>query len=242
MRRWQVRKTIRRVLGLTPSGVRSWRPEWLPGSVDLKSEAAVHPHIPEERPELFLAQETGTTEMEVLNWLHASICMTKPQTVLETGAYDGFGTVAMAAACRANGFGHVHSIEIDPESCSRARALLGQEGLSSYATVHCEDSLRFLRSTGLGFQFGFFDSLPEIRAEEFAICRNRGILSRIAVFHDTSPHRTKTLKGWPEEPEHRRYRETLLHLAREPGVTGFFESRLSRGLFVIFLDQSCADE
>lgn len=235
MRLPRVRKAMRRSLGRPPAGVRAWRPQWLPWSVELQTESVAHPHMAEERAEAFLAYDPGTAEMEVLNWLYATICLTKPAAVLETGSHEGFGTLALAAACRANGFGRVHSVEIAPESCSHAASLLERAGLSAYATIHCADSRDFLRNTPLRFQVGFFDSLPEIRAEEFSICLDRRILSRVAVFHDTSPLRTKTLQGWPSEDEHRKFREDLVRLAGLPETTGFFESRLSRGLFVIFL-------
>src|ERR1700694_3131550 len=94
---------------------RAWRPQWLPSWFVLQSEAEAHPHDPAERAELFLGYNTGSTEMEVLNWLYATILLLKPQHIVETGAADGLGTIALASACKANGFGRVHSIEIDTE-------------------------------------------------------------------------------------------------------------------------------
>jgi predicted O-methyltransferase YrrM len=199
----------------------------------LQRETVMHPHVPEERGDLFLAYGGASTEIEVLNWLYATVILLKPQSILETGTSGGLGTIALASACRANGFGHVHSIEFKERNCRKARARLRSRSLSRYATVYCSESLTFLRSTDLRFDFGFFDSLCEIRAEEYALCRERGILHGAAAFHDTSPHRTRTSKETPA-PVHQRYRERLHELAREPGVTGYFESVLSRGLFVIF--------
>jgi predicted O-methyltransferase YrrM len=227
-----IRTRLRR-FAFPPRPPRAWRPEWLPRDIELVSEAKAHPHLPEERGDLFLAIDAGTTEVEVLNWLHATVCLLKPTAVVETGAYLGIGTVALASACRANGFGRVHSIELDPESCQSVRARLDREGLSAFAEVHCSDSRTFLRETTLSFQFGFFDSLPELRAEEFAICQDRGILRGLAAFHDTSPLRTRTLDWCPPEPAHRRYQQKLHQLAQAPGNSGYFESRLSRGFFVI---------
>jgi len=212
---------------------RTWRPEWLPFWIATDTESRVHPHSPEERAELFLAHNAGSTEIEVLNWLHATVCLLKPERILETGAADGLGTLALARACRANGFGTVHSIEIDPALCRHGEALLQRYGVARYATFHAEDSRAFLSRTDLTFDFAWFDSMCELRADEYAICRSRGILRGPAAFHDTSALRTRTLTDWPNEAQHAEYRRRLLEAARQPGVSAF-ESTLSRGLFVLF--------
>jgi len=215
---------------------RAWRPQWLPWWVNLRSEADIHPHSPIEHADLFLSYGVATTEIEVLNWLHATICLLKPRCILETGAAGGIGTIAMAAACKANGFGMVHSLEIDPSKARKARWRVKAARLAKYATIHCSDSLEFLRNTNLTFELGFFDSLIQIRTDEYQICHERNILQGIAIFHDTSPTRTQTADD-PTETEQNRYRQQLLNAARQPDVTGYFESTLSRGLFIIFPQQ-----
>lgn len=225
-----------------PYSPRPWRPQWLPRWAGLQSEASVHPHIPEERADLFLSHDAGSTEIEVLNWLYATICLLKPQTILETGAARGLGTLALAAACKANGFGHVHSVEIEPRLCERLTRMLCWQRLSRFVTVHCDDSRNFLRDTPLTFDFAFFDSLWEIRIEEYRICHERRILNGVAVFHDTSPTRTPTKKDPPHESLHREYRQKIYEIAKQPGKTGYFESPLSRGLIVIFPEQNVMTE
>jgi hypothetical protein len=212
---------------------RRWRPEWLPFWIATDTESRVHPHSPAERADLFLAHNAGTTEIEVLNWLHATVCLLKPRHILETGAADAIGTLALASACRANGFGTVHSVEIDPQRCRRGEARLRRHGLDGYARFYAEDSRDFLRRTDLSFDFGWFDSLCEFRVDEYEICRDRGILHGPAAFHDTSPLRTATLADWPSPAEHAEYRRRLAATARAQ-AGGVFESRLSRGLVVLF--------
>jgi len=201
----------------------------------LKPETTVHPHTPDEHADLFLAYDTGSTEIEVLNWLYATVCLLKPQCILETGTCQGLGTIALAAACRDNGFGSVHSVEIETSLCEVATKRVRQEGLSQFATVHCQDSRTFLENTDLSFDFAFFDSECEIRVEEFKICRERGILKGVTVFHDTSPTRTLTMRDLPGEPWHSEYRGMIYELAKDPMTTGYFESRLSRGIIALFL-------
>ena len=216
-----------------PVSGRSWRPSWLSPDYPLHPETVVHPHSEEERASLFMAADPGSTEIETLNWLHATVCLTKASSILETGSAMGLGTIALASACRDNGFGKVHSIEIDPVLCERINHTLQQHGLTAYAEMHCKDSRDFLRSTELTFDFGFFDSLCEIRADEYEICIDRGILSGVAAFHDTSPYR---LQSMPESDcsIHETYRAKLAKLAGDARCSGHFENVLSRGLFVIF--------
>jgi predicted O-methyltransferase YrrM len=216
---------------------RAWRPQWLPSWFVLKSEAEAHPHDPAERAEQFLGYNTGSTEMEVLNWLYSTILLLKPQNIVETGAADGLGTIALASACQANGFGRVHSIEIDTDVCARAKLLLQKAGLEQWVEYHCEDSQAFLRQTKVQFDLGFFDSLCEIRAQECMVCMERGILRGPAIFHDTSPYRTKTLKKDPGEPMHSEYRKMLRKVADQYFEGNFCESALSRGLTILLPKQ-----
>lgn len=227
-------RTTRRVLQLfrklfPQAPPRPWRPPWLPDSTALRRESDIHLHSPEERADLFLAADSVSTEVEILNFLHASICLLKPKSVLETGIGQGLGTIALASACRDNGFGHVHSIDIDPRACARVSRAIRAHGLSQFSTQHCSDSLAFLRETDLTFDFALFDSLPALRFEEYRLCRERHILHGTAAFHDTSPYRTLTI----EDPDHASYRSRLLELAADAAVETFMDVRLSRGVVVV---------
>ncbi|MDD5261037.1 MAG: class I SAM-dependent methyltransferase [Methylacidiphilales bacterium] len=214
------------------SAPRAWRPVWLPSKLRLVSEAQVHPHVPEERAELFLAYNTGSTEIETLNWLYSMVCLIKPTHILETGAANGLGTLALASACRDNGFGCVHSVEIDPETAESLQETVLKNGLEKHVCVHCASSMDFLSSTDIIFDFGFFDSICEIRAQEYELCLKRSLLKGPAAFHDTSPLRTRSMRDYPSEELHIRYIKRLRELASDAG--GCFEHRLGRGFVVIF--------
>lgn len=201
----------------------------------MRSEKDVHPHVARERAEWFEAYNTGTTELELLNWLHATVMLLKPNAILETGAADGIGTLALARACENNGFGVVHSVELDADRCARLEKLIAGQGLERHVRVHHADSREFLERAPTEFDIGFFDSMCEIRAEEFAICLRRGTLRRLAVFHDTSPQRCDSLQDWPSPEQHAKYRADLLQLAVDPRCSGYFESPLSRGWIGIFM-------
>jgi predicted O-methyltransferase YrrM len=237
-------KGARRLLRLAGESVLSRRRRakyaWVPWWAPVRIEADLYAHASAERADLFEALNAGTTEYEVLNWLHATVMALKPENVLETGAYEGFGTMALASACRSNGFGTVHSVEIVPAHCLAVARRLRAAGLSRFAEMHCESSLDFLATTPLVFDIGFFDSSMEIRAQEFRIALERGAIRTAAIFHDTSPLRYLDTPNSSEAMQHAKMRSELLALARGPRCSGYFESKLSRGFIAIFLQFDAA--
>ncbi len=59
--------------------------------------------------------------------------LTRPDTILECSS--GASTVVLAAACRMQGQGHVHSLENGPEFAAATRRELARHGLATWATV-----------------------------------------------------------------------------------------------------------
>jgi len=51
-------------------------------------------------------------ELEVGEFLHALARLTKPETVVETGTHRGFSTLMLAQALRANGKGHLYTVDV----------------------------------------------------------------------------------------------------------------------------------
>jgi protein-L-isoaspartate O-methyltransferase len=227
------KSTARRFTRPKNNRIRNWKPSWVPRGSILHNEINVHPHIPEERADLFLNFNTGSSEIEVLNWLYSTICLLKPENVLETGAAYGLGTIALASACKANGFGTVHSVEIDPAFCQTVEKKVRKLGLQAFTKIICEDSLNFLAKTSIVFDLGYFDSLCEIRGKEFEIVLDRGIIKQLAVFHDTSPYRCLSLPDLPDQSIHEKYRGDLYRLSASEKCSGIMESRLSRGIIAI---------
>lgn len=208
---------------------------WLPLWARARRESDVHPHVLDEHAELFSAHNGASTELEVLNWLYASIRAFKLPSILETGAANGLGTIAMATACKHNGFGVVHAVELEPGTCRSLRRKAALAGVSRFLRIHCRDSLSFLAETELSFDLAFFDSLCELRAREFRTCLERGLIGRMSVFHDTSPRRCLSLPDRPDAEAHARYRDEIRAFASDPRCGGIFESVLSRGLICLFL-------
>lgn len=209
-----------------------WKPLW----AQIQRESNLHPHCEIERANLFASHDGGSTEYEVLNWLRSSIHAMKPEYIFESGAYQGIGTLALASACRENGFGKVHSVEVEEEFVNRSRDILKTEGLSEWAVVHHADSLDFIDSNEIVFEIGFFDSILSIRPTECQLLLARKQLTKLAVFHDTSPYRSISAEHLTPAEHQEAYRLRLHAMVEHPRCTGFFDSKLSRGFMAMFFE------
>jgi predicted O-methyltransferase YrrM len=205
---------------------------WLPNEYGIRQESEVHPHIEWEKSHLFDAVDGASTELEVLNWLHSTIRLIKPQSILETGSYLGFGTIALAHACKMNGFGKVYSVEFNTNFYNHAKNLIQHAGLSEYVELLNVDSINYLENCDVKFDLGFFDSENSLRGPECEICLKRNILNKMAVFHDTSLYRT-VVHGVKIGKEQNDYRNKVYELSKYEKCTGLQESNLSRGFMVL---------
>src|SRR5712692_4191409 len=70
------------------------------------------PECPE--PERWSMFDSMTAEVEVLEFLRATVTTTKPRLVVETGTFMGISTLWIAEALQQNGSGRVLSCEFDP--------------------------------------------------------------------------------------------------------------------------------
>lgn len=205
---------------------------WFPLGYQIVPEAQVHPHVVQEKPHLFESVDGGSTEIEMLNFLHSTIRLTKPSLILETGSYLGIGTLAIANACKLNGFGKVVSLEFDTNYYNFAKKIIQKEGLEEWVELINGDTLKYLKETHYTFDLGFFDSENDIRGIECEICLQRNILKKTAVFHDTSRYRD-SIHGVKCSEKQQKYREKIFELSRYPTCTGYIESNLSRGFMML---------
>ena len=158
-------------------------------------EISVHPHSTKEKGELFSAVDTGSTEIETLNFINSLVYSYKPNTVLETGTMFGYGTIAISHAMECNGFGKVFTVDINREFIDKAVENVSRVGLSSRVQFFQGNSLDLIETwTGDKFDLVFFDSELNIRSKEFELIINKDLLSNeaICIFHDTSATRELT--------------------------------------------------
>jgi predicted O-methyltransferase YrrM len=192
-------------------------------------ESSVHPHVPEERSELFHTEDDTSTEYEYLELLQALIFALKPREVLETGGYVGLGTSALAEAVRFNGLGHLTTVEINSGRVQQIKKRLGNLSLEDIVSIVNDDSQKFLLQTDKHFDFAFLDSDLTIRCKELKILLDRGLLKRhsFVAIHDTSKVREFPL-GTPDLGAKVFWRE----LETLSGIR-FVEFPYSRGLTLI---------
>lgn len=120
--------------------------------------------VPEVTDSRFLMFNDGSIECETGELLFGFIRRLKPQNILETGCYKGWGSAYMAKAVEENGFGHVETLEIDTTHIESAQGLWNKLGLRSYISAIHSDSLKF--TPNKQYQFMFLDSEPWLRFQE----------------------------------------------------------------------------
>lgn len=164
------------------------------------SEGKMHPHVPEEKADLFSTINMGSTEVETINFINAIVYSFKPKIALETGTHFGSGAIAIANALEANGFGKLITIEPYANFVSIAKNNLQNTELLHRVDIIQDYSFNFIESyKGEPFDFVFFDS-DASRAEEFNMILRKNLFSEnaVCIFHDTSAKRHLTFKADPE--------------------------------------------
>jgi predicted O-methyltransferase YrrM len=167
----------------------------------------VHIHAPEEKSHLYHALDDNSTEVEVLNFINAAVICLKPNRVIETGTFLGFGSIAILDAMINNGFGFLHSLEYKLDRIEDAKKNIKKyfgEGFSAplnadhqnytdYCEIIHKSSIDFINNYKANkptdkFDFGFFDSQLAMRHLEFQAMADQGLLNKgfVAIFHDTS--------------------------------------------------------
>lgn len=114
--------------------------------------------------QLWSMQDTLTAEVEVLDFLHALVRLTKPDRVLETRTWLGHASCSIAAALVANGFGSLTTFESDLDAHSYALQNLRARGFDRHVECRAEAGTD---SNPLGkFDLAFFNSHPSLQARE----------------------------------------------------------------------------
>lgn len=204
----------------------------------LVAEDKAHPHCAEEMACLFRTFEGAGTEVETLWLLWALVRRSKPELVLETGTLRGVGTMALASALKENGRGKLVSLEVDRNRALEAYNVLKGTDLTDFFEIVSQDSLEFIRgldTTRIKFDFAFFDSKSDIRPLEFKTLYEKGGLTNLVVFHDTSRLREKTflVEGEPQDVY-----VAELDRIEKTYCRGALEFPLAKGLRVMQLDKN----
>jgi len=145
------------------------------------------PPTPEcPNPQLWHMADSQSTELEVLDFLKVLVTTVKPQLIVETGTFLGYGTIALARGLKANGFGRVITIESDPIICAKAKERIHAAGLSDWVECRNESSTETTINGTIDLLFS--DSAISVREQEI-----RRLLSQVSprgliAIHDASSH------------------------------------------------------
>ena len=131
-------------------------------------------------PELYSMNSRVGSETEVSHFLESIVNIIKPHFVIETGTYQGDGTIALAEGLRKNNFGHMISIEID----SQLAAIATKKTIGYPVKIICGNSLDYIPPEQIDLLF--LDSKRILRKEEFKhfmpFLHNKSLI----VWHDSS--------------------------------------------------------
>ena len=179
------------------------------------------------------AIDPGSSELEILQLLHALVCVYKPERVLETGTFRGFGALTIAHALELNGAGTLTTIDCDHAALRLARrhVRVFAPGLRRGIDFVEADSLEWLRrQSGAPFDLAFLDSRLDLRVEELEILLERELLApgALCMLHDTAMGGLREPAGAPAEwhDAHTwRGLDRLEEIARANGALRFTQSR-----------------
>ena len=146
------------------------------------------PHPRCRRPHAFWsAPDEQATEEEVTEMLRALVRLTKPETVVETGAYHGRTTAAIASALELNGAGRVTTYEIDAAAVEIAKERL--EPWTAAGVVLLVAAAASADNLPPFLELAFLDSCMTCRAGEMLLVWPRLAPGGIVVVHDAAPGR-----------------------------------------------------
>lgn len=157
------------------------------GSGDQFLQQESTPPTPEcPNPELWKMRDTQSTEVEVLDFLTQLVITIKPKLIVETGTFLGYGTLALAAGLKANGFGKLITVEFDPEIRARARERINASELAPFIESRLESSLDTVIPGTIDLLFS--DSHLANREAEIRRLLPQLDPRGVLVIHDASSH------------------------------------------------------
>lgn len=109
---------------------------------------------------------SGSTEVEVSEYLYALVKLLKPDNILETGCYSGISAMYMGQALKENGRGSITTLEIDISHIERAAKLWRTVGVDEQIAAILTPSLDY--QPAKDYQLFFLDSELHLRFHELA--------------------------------------------------------------------------
>jgi predicted O-methyltransferase YrrM len=130
---------------------------------------------------------SGSTEVEVAEFLYSLVKLVKPERVLETGTHFGVSAAYMGQALKENNKGHMWTLEVMQEFVDASRQLW--QDLDVHQWVECVrwPSLDYAPDP-MGYELIFLDSEPHLRFDEFVRFWPSLKPGGFILIHDLHPH------------------------------------------------------
>ena len=132
-------------------------------------------------PQWWHSDDSDSTEHEVTVLVAGYVTALQPELVVETGTAWGQTAEAIGKALKASGHGRLVSLEVDTERVEHSR----RRCAALPVEIRQQPSLDYQPDEPIGF--AWFDSLFELRADEFRLLRPHLLPGAIVGFHDTGP-------------------------------------------------------
>jgi predicted O-methyltransferase YrrM len=133
-------------------------------------------------PGYWHAIDYDSTEIEVIEAVAGLVRALQPEYAIETGTASAQMTRAIGEALKRNRHGRLVSLEVEPVRVERGRRLCRRLPVE----IRQQSSLEFTPDRAV--DFAWFDTIPEIRHEEFRRYYPRMHRRTIVGFHDTAGH------------------------------------------------------
>src|SRR5438132_6090845 len=154
-------------------------------SEELKPE--YHRATPEcPHPERWSMFDSMTAEVEVLEFLRATVTTIKPELVVETGTFSGISTLWIAEGLKANGRGKVITCEFDPVVYANAKTRIENSGVAEWIELRNQSSLEMNVEGTIDLFFS--DSDLPIREQEVLRFLPQISPYGLILMHDASSH------------------------------------------------------
>jgi predicted O-methyltransferase YrrM/glycosyltransferase involved in cell wall biosynthesis len=152
------------------------------------------PHPVDGKPARLWSMFDGfTAECEVLDFLMTLTRLIKPAAVLETGTWLGLSSCAIGRGLMSNGFGHLTTLEINPDAHHTALENIASHRLATWIDAQLVSSLEFVPDRQ--YDMAIFDSELELREPEFRRFLPYLTKGAVVAFHDTAPHHQVVADG-----------------------------------------------
>ncbi len=137
-------------------------------------------------PERWTCYDDQATELEVLNMLTALVTMLKPEVIVETGCYRGYGTERLVMGAAQNGFGAVYTCDVSHEMIVATQQKLSCRDTRWYTVDSCT-GVELISKVPSLIDFAFIDSSGDasVRAEELRLVIPKLSPWGVVVVHDT---------------------------------------------------------